>query len=133
MDTSGIRPQLPRTDTSAEPTREARTPLTGRRQGQGALGTRYEPDSVELTARAHTEATRSNQQSTAHETEDRFDERRRAAADLRAETAGTVSEANGESVRDVAGKTRTEILANPELAARAQAHSHADTVLEMLQ
>jgi hypothetical protein len=126
MDTSGIRPQLPASDATADAARENRTSAGAKRSraSEDSAAT----DSVQLTPRAQIESSRSVQ----NEREGKNEGEQMSARSGQA-SAGTASVGDAKSASNLAAQVANLITEFPMAAAHAQANSRADSVLELLR
>lgn len=126
MDTSSIRPQLPASDATTDAARETRA-STGSKRSRSTEGSTA-ADSVQLTSRAQIESSRSVQ----NEREDKNDGEQMSARS--GQTSGsTASVGDAKWASDLATQVQNLVAEFPMAAARAQANSRADSVLELLR
>ena len=132
MDTPSIPNSLQKADTSPRAQREAKSQPAGGRQAEGAAASQSRTDSAEFTARAHLEAARGLAATMARlDAQDTDNEIRDPTPSVQRPEAGAITD--GRAAEDAAREASDRILAQPLLAAGAQAHSRGAAVLAMLQ
>ena len=132
MDTPSIPNSLQKADTSPRAQREAKSQPAGGRRAEGAAASQSRTDSAEFTARAHLEAARGQAATMARpDAPDTDNEIRDPTPSVQRPEAGAITD--GRAAEDAAREASDRILAQPLLAAGAQAHSRGAAVLAMLQ